>query len=106
MINLENSIQRYKKAGYTKQDTYNSIFNMSDKLMMIEDMRFNFTFDYAIPCDMWSNFKDDNFLYCLQNHISLYPNQNKYRLGFRVFPLVRLYKRFLTQRINKGFING
>jgi hypothetical protein len=107
MVNLQNSIQRYFEAGWSKQDTFNSIFNMSDKLSIIEDMKFSFTFDFAIPQNLWADFKSENGLYSLNNHVSLYPNsgsmERKYRLGFRVFPLVRLYKRFLIQELNKVF---
>jgi hypothetical protein len=99
-------VELYKKNGYTKKQIFDIVLSTKSKIDIISDMKFSFTFDSAIPQNLWSDYKNPKFEFMsLNDHISVYSNGDKYRLGFRVFPIVRLYKRFLTQIINGVFDN-
>ena len=102
---LNYRIDRYRKNGYTKKQIFDIILSTKSKIDIISDLKFNFIFDGAIPNNLWTDYKNPKFSFLgLNDHISIYPSNN-YRLHFRIFPIIRLYKRFLTQLINKIFLN-
>lgn len=104
--NLEKDIKRYKIAGYTPEKTFEYLSRYISKGEIVQILGFydQFCVDYAIPKILWSDLGDN-----LQNYISLYPNQRAthkiYRRDFRVFNVVKFYKRQLKQIIKKVYTN-
>jgi hypothetical protein len=106
MTDLKSVATRYKQADYTKEATKVALLNGMSKCEIVKILGFEkYTIDYAIPQDLWDQYK-------VQNCVSMYPchnagaldsNGNQYRLNFRVFDIYRLFVRYVNNLVTEVF---